>query len=91
MRRYVLCCAVLLFGGPLLAQGTDTHPQVSPDFESMMENSSDDGTGKSATLDELDSYRTNPVNINTASFQELSGIPFLPEPMAVKILFLRDL
>ncbi len=90
MRRYVLCCAVLLFGGPLLAQGTDTHPQVSPDFESMMENSSDDGTGKSATLDELESYRTNPVNINTASFQELSGIPFLPEPIAVKILFLRD-
>ena len=90
MRGFMFCCTLLLLGGTLHSQGVDDIPQTSPDFESMMENTSDDGTGKSATLDELEFYRTNPVNINAASFQDLSGVPFLPGPIAIKILFLRD-
>ena len=90
MRRSVLCCALLLCSGTLHAQGGDNIRQTSPDFESLMENTSDDGTGKSATLDELEFYRLNPVDINTASFQDLCGVPFLPPPIAMKIIFLRD-
>src|SRR5208283_5266972 len=90
MRRSVLCCALLMCSDTLHAQGTDDIRQTSPDFESLMENTSDDGTGKSATLDELEFYRLNPVDINTASFQELCGVPFLPPPIAIKIIFLRD-
>ena len=32
----------------------------------------------------------HPVDVNTASFQDLASVPFLPEPAAVRILFLRD-
>ena len=56
----------------LYSQDSAHVPEVSPDFESMMENAADDGTGKSATLDELEYYRMNPVDVNTASFQDLA-------------------
>ena len=90
MRRSVLCCALLMCSGTLHSQGGNDIRQTSPDFESLMENTSDDGTGKSATLDELEFYRLNPVDINTASFQDLCGVPFLTPQIAMKIIFLRD-
>ncbi|MGA9407911.1 MAG: helix-hairpin-helix domain-containing protein [Bacteroidota bacterium] len=90
MRGIYLCIVLLAFGSVLHSQETEEIQHNSPDIESMMENSSDDGTGKSATLDQLEYYRTTPVNINAASFQELTEVPFLPACLAVKILFLRD-
>ncbi|MGA7162285.1 MAG: helix-hairpin-helix domain-containing protein [Bacteroidota bacterium] len=90
MRGIILCSALLCFAIVSYSQGTDKDLPSSPDFESMMENSTDDGTGKSATLDELEYYRAKPVDINTASFQELTEIPFIPRALLLKILFLRD-
>jgi len=64
--------------------------EASPDFESMMENSTDDGTGKTAALDGLETFRMNPLDVNTASFQDLTSVPFLSELVALRILSLRD-
>jgi len=85
-----ILCSMLLLSGVLFSQELSDHQPPSEDFEAQMENSIDDGGGKSATMDELDFYRMNPVDVNTASFMELTEIPFLPEAMALKILFLRD-
>jgi Helix-hairpin-helix motif len=90
MRGIVLCSALLFFGNTVHAQDSSTVSEASPDFESMMENSTDDGTGKTATLDGLETFRMNPVEVNTASFQDLASVPFLSEPIAMKILCLRD-
>ena len=90
MNRIIFCSVLLLFRIELHSQEAGDNLHSASDLESRMENSIDDGTGKSATLDELDFYRTNPVNINLASFQEIIEVPYLPSALAIKILFLRD-
>ncbi len=90
MKGILLCSMLLTSTGRLLSQDSSAMTRISPDFEYLMENSADDGTGKSATLDEMEMARSNPVNVNTATFQELRAVPFLPEAIAVKILCLRD-
>ncbi len=90
MKIVILWIALLLPWSLVHPQEAGDVPRSSPDFESAMENTSDDGTGKSATLDELEFYRMHPININTASFQELTEVPFLPAALAIRILFLRD-
>ena len=74
----------------IFAQDSTYLPQSSPQIESLVENQSEENTDKSATLEELESHRQSPVNINMASFQELTEVPFLSQLFALRIVFLRD-
>jgi len=60
------------------------------EVESMVDNSTNDGAVYTTAFDELEFYRAHPVHINTASFQELSEVPFLSPSLALRILFRRD-
>lgn len=90
MRRILFCTVLWFFNTTLYSQDSSNVRETSPELESMMENATDDGTGKSATLDELETFKLNPVNVNAASFQELISVPYLSEHAAIRILFLRD-
>lgn len=74
----------------MLAQDAIDLPHAYPEIESLVENQSEEIPDKSATLDELDLHRQRPVNINAATFQELTEVPFLPQLLALRIVFMRD-
>ncbi len=61
-----------------------------PPLELLLENNPDDEAERSSTLDALEFYRSNPININTATFEELAEVPFLPSIVARKLIHLRD-
>ncbi len=90
MRCSFACCAVVLVTSGALSQSRTEIPINSAEIEALFENTSDDAAVYSPTLDELEYYRNHPVRINTASFQELSQVPFLSPGLAVRILFKRD-
>lgn len=85
MVSLLMACALKSF-----AQDEIDLPHPSPEIESLVDNQSEEITDKSTTLDDLEARRLRPVNINTASFQELTEVPFLPQSFALKIVFMRD-
>ena len=90
MRSFITCCAILLASAGAFAQSRPDLPGNSPEVEALFENANDENASYSATLDELEFYHAHPVHINTASFQELSQVPFLSPQLALTILFKRD-
>lgn len=90
MKTTLLSLIAVLGNGILFSQQHTEIPYRSNEIESMIENNAADGATSSTTLEELEFYQLNPVDINTASFQELSDVPFLSSSAALSILRLRD-
>jgi len=90
MKMFVVCLLSLVLIEGAKGQDKEELPHDSPPLELLHENNPDDVAERSSTLDALEYYRSNPININTASFQELTEVPFLPSIVARKIISLRD-
>lgn len=90
MKKFIVCVFSLILISEALGQEKDEVPHDSPQLELLLENNPDDVTEKSSTLDAMEHYRSNPININTATIQELTEVPFLSSIVARKIISLRD-
>ncbi|HTR81950.1 MAG TPA: helix-hairpin-helix domain-containing protein [Bacteroidota bacterium] len=90
MKNFLLFCAIFPPIGLLFAQQKPDIPYDSPEIESIIENDQQDNASSSATLEELEFYHAHPVNVNTATFDQLTKVPFLPAAAAIRILYRRD-
>jgi hypothetical protein len=90
MKTAFVCLLIHITAAGALSQETSDFPDRSPGLELLLESASDSDVDKSTTLDELEFYRSNPININAASFQEIAEVPFLSSTSAMRIIRLRD-
>jgi Helix-hairpin-helix motif len=90
MKMFIVCLFSLFLIEAAAGQEKEELPRNSPPLELLLENNPDDDAERSSTLDALEFYRSNPIDINTATFQELTEVPFLPSIVAGKIIGLRD-
>ena len=89
MKTTLFCFFAVLVNGSLFAQQRTEIPYSSNEIEMILENNAADAATSSTTLDELEFYQLNPVDVNTASFQELAEVPFLSSSAALSILRIR--
>jgi hypothetical protein len=90
MKLFIICLFSLFLIEAAEGQETEEPSHNSPPLELLLENNPDDNAERSNTLDALEFYRSNPIDINTATFQELTEVPFLSSIVAGKIISLRD-
>jgi Helix-hairpin-helix motif len=90
MKMFIICFFSLFLIDAAEGQEKEEFQHNSPPLEMLLENNPDDDGERSSTLDALEFYRSNPININTATFQELTEVPFLSSIVAMKIVNLRD-
>ncbi len=90
MKMFIVCLFSLFLIEAADGQEKEELSHNSPPLELLLENNPDDDAERSGTLDALEFYRSNPIDINTATFQELTEVPFLPSIVAGKIIGLRD-
>lgn len=90
MKMFIVCLSSLFLIEAAEGQEKEELSHNSPPLELLLENNPDDGAERSSTLDVLEFYRSNPIDINTATFQDLIEVPFLPSIIAMKIISLRD-
>lgn len=90
MKIFIVCLFSLFLLEAAEGQEKEELSHGSSQLELLLENNPEDDAERSNTLDALEFYRSNPININTATFQELTEVPFLPSIVAGKIVSLRD-
>lgn len=90
MKMFIVCLFSLFLFEAAEGQETEELSHNSPPLEQLLENNPDDDAEGSSALDALEFYRSNPIDINTATFQELTEVPFLSSIVAGKIISLRD-
>ncbi len=90
MKMLIVCLFSLFLIESAAGQENEEDPHNSSQLELLLENNPDDDSERSSTFDALEFYRSNPININTATFQELTEVPFLSSNVAMKIMSLRD-
>ena len=90
MKAFLICFFSFFMMGASNGQDKASLLDSSPSVELLLENNPDDDAERSSTLEALEYYRSNPIDINTASAQELVEVPFLSPIVAGTLISVRD-
>ncbi len=97
MRLLYSLFIIIFFFSPVIFSQTENADTTSvsdtneeKELENLLENSDNDELDNSSLLDELEYYRKNPIDVRSASVEDLTVIPFISPNTAEKILFISD-